>query len=144
MALGLPLGSPACVHPDREWMKAFMRGVEARGLRVDFVCVHSYGGPNADALIKRLEDVHNLFQRPIWITEFAVGDWQAKTRAANRHSPASVMGFLKDVLPRLDACEFVERYAWFPAHPDNAPLGSSALFNEDGSLTPLGEAYRTL
>ena len=28
MALGLPLGSPACVHPDKEWMKAFMKGIE--------------------------------------------------------------------------------------------------------------------
>lgn len=142
MALGLPLGSPACVHPDKEWMKAFMHGVEARALRVDFVCVHSYGGLNADALMKRLEAVHNLYQRPIWITEFAVGDWQAKTRAENRHSPEKVEAFLRELLPRLDACEFVERYAWFPAKPDNAPLGSSALFNDDGSLTPLGEIYR--
>ena len=142
MALGLPLGSPACVHPDKEWMKAFMKGIDERSLRVDFVCVHSYGGPNAEALMKRLEAVHELYRRPIWITEFAVGAWQAKTPAANRYSPESVQAFMKELLPQLDACAFVERYAWFPAHPTNAPLGSSALFNEDGSLTPLGEIYR--
>lgn len=142
MALGLPLGSPGCVHPDREWMKAFMQGVKERSLRVDFVCVHSYGGPNANALMQRLETVRDLFQRPLWITEFAVGDWQAKARAQNRHSPERVHAFMEELLPRLDACEFVERYAWFPAQPTSAPLGSSALFNEDGSLTPLGEAYR--
>lgn len=41
----------------------------------------------------------------------------------------------------LDKLEFVERYAWFPAKPDRAPLGTSALFHESGKLTPLGECY---
>jgi Glycosyl hydrolase catalytic core/TAT (twin-arginine translocation) pathway signal sequence len=107
MALGLPLGSPGCVHPDNAWMKAFMQGVNERRLRVDFVNVHSYGGPNADALLKRLEAIRDLYQRPLWITEF------------------------------------LQRYAWFPARPTSIPLGTSALFNEDNTLTPLGEIYRT-
>ena len=144
MELGVRLGSPGCVHPDREWMKAFMKGVEERRLRVDFVTVHSYGGPNADALMKRLAAVHEMFGRPLWITEFAVGDWNAKSRAENRYRPEQVVEFVRNVLPQLDACKFVERYAWFPAKPDSAPLGPSALFNDDGTLTSVGEAYRTL
>ncbi len=144
MDTGLRLGSPGCVHPDREWMKEFMKGVKERQLRVDFVTVHSYGGLSADALMKRLEAVHQLFNRPIWITEFAVGDWQAKTRAENRYRPEQVVGFLEHLLPRLDGCGFVERYAWFPAKPDSRALGPCALFNDDGSLTPVGEAYRGL
>jgi hypothetical protein len=142
MELGVRLGSPAGVHPDRDWMKAFMKGVEERQLRVDFVTVHSYGGPNADALMKRLAAVHELFGRPLWITEFAVGDWNAKSRAENKYHPEQVVEFVGKVLPQLDACEFVERYAWFPAKPDSAALGPCALFNDDGSLTPVGEAYR--
>jgi hypothetical protein len=143
MELGVRLGSPGCVHPDREWMKAFMKGVDERKLRVDFVTVHSYGGPSADALMKRLAALHELFGRPIWITEFAVGDWNAKTPAENKHKPERVVEFVRSVLPQLDACKFVERYAWFPAKPTSAPLGTSALFNEDGSLTAVGEAYRS-
>jgi hypothetical protein len=142
MELGVRLGSPAGVHPDRDWMKAFMKGVVERQLRVDFVTVHSYGGPSADALMKRLAAVHEMFGRPLWITEFAVGDWNAKSRAENKYRPEQIVEFVRDVLPRLDACEFVERYAWFPAKPDSAPLGPCALFNEDGTLTPVGEAYR--
>jgi hypothetical protein len=142
MALELPLGSPGCVHPDKEWMKAFMKAIDERSWRVNFVSVHSYGGPNADALMKRLEAVRDLYKRPLWITEFGVGDWQARSRAENRHSPERVRAFMEELLPRLDACGYVERYAWFPAKPTSAPLGSSALFNEDGSLTPLGETYR--
>jgi hypothetical protein len=45
-------------------------------------------------------------------------------------------------LPQLDACPVVERYAWFPARPDIAPLGSSPLFNDDVTLTAVGEAYK--
>lgn len=145
MALGLPLGSPGCVHPDKEWMAAFMKGVKERSLRVDFVTVHSYGGPNADALMSRLESVHKLYRRPIWITEFGVGDWQATTREENRHSPEKVLSFMEQILPRLDKCTYVERYAWFPAGQSSIPLGSCALFNDaDGTLTPLGKAYRSI
>jgi hypothetical protein len=143
MELGVRLGSPAGVHPDRDWMKAFMKGVEERKLRVDFVTVHSYGGPSADGLMQRLKTVHEMFGRPLWITEFAVGDWQAKTRAENKYRPEQVVQFIQQLFPQLDACNFVERYAWFPAKPDSAPLGPCALFNNDRTLTPVGEAYRS-
>lgn len=143
METGLRLGSPSCVHPDKEWMIAFMDGVKQRGLRVDYVCVHSYGGPNADSLVKRLEKVHQMFgERPIWITEFAVGDWAAKKVEDNKHKPETVLRFMEQVLPKLDKLDFVERYAWFPAKPNNGPLGTSALYDEVGNLTRLGECYR--
>lgn len=142
METGLRLGSPGCIHPDKEWMTAFMEGVKQRKLRVDFVCVHSYGGPNAEALVQRLEKVHQVFGCPLWITEFAVGDWAAKDVTQNRHSREAVLRFMEQVLPRLDRLDFVERYAWFPAKPDNRALGTSALFDENGALTRLGECYR--
>ncbi len=143
METGMRLVSPSCVHPDKDWMKAFMKGVEERKLRVDAVGVHSYGGPSAEALMKRLKTVHEMFGRPLWITEFAVGDWQAKTRAENRYRTEQVVDFIRQLFPQLDACNFVERYAWFSPKPDSAPLGPCALFNDDGTLTPVGEAYRT-
>lgn len=139
---GLRLGSPGCVHPDREWMKAFMKEAEVRKLRVDFVCVHSYGGASADSLIKRLEQIHQLYRKPIWITEFAVGDWTAETVAAHRFKPDAVLRFMEQVLPRLDRLDCVERYAWFSAKSDSKSLGTSALFDAEGKLTRLGECYR--
>jgi hypothetical protein len=142
METGLRLGSPGCVHPDKEWMIEFMAGAKTRHLRVDFVCVHSYGGPNAEALVKRLEKIYKMFERPIWITEFAVGDWEAKSVEENRHKPETVLRFMENVLPMLDKLDFVERYAWFPAKPTSVPLGTSALFDADGALTPLGKIYR--
>lgn len=142
METGLRLGSPACVHPDNEWMTAFMAGVKKRKLRVDFVCVHSYGGPNAEGFVARLEKIQKLFRRPIWITEFAVGDWKAKSAEENQHGPETVLRFMEKVLPMLNRLDFVERYAWFSAQQSSAPLGTSALFDEDGKLTRLGRCYR--
>jgi len=141
---GLRLGSPAAVHPDNEWMKAFMQGAKKRDLKVDFVCVHSYGGPNADAFINRLMEIHKLYKKPIWITEFAVGDWAAKSPEANQYKPDEVLKFMEDVLPKLGRLDYVERYAWFPAGMKSSALGTSALFDNDGKLTRLGECYRDI
>ena len=141
-ATGLRLGSPGCVHPDNDWMKTFMRRAKRERLKVDFVCVHNYGGPSADALVKRLTDVYRMYRKPIWITEFAVGDWEAKSAEANRHKPDRILRFMEAVLPRLEQLDFIERYAWFPAAPDNRALGTSALHDSTGKLTRLGECYR--
>ncbi len=141
-ATGLRLGSPGCVHPDREWMIAFMERAKRQGRRVDFVCMHSYGGRSVEALVKRLEKVHRMFGKPIWITEFAVGDWEAESVDRNHHRPAAVLKFMEQALPALEKLDFVERYAWYPAKPDNRHLGTCALFDADGGLTPLGEFYR--
>jgi hypothetical protein len=143
-ATGLRLGSPATVHPDNEWMIAFMKGVEERKLRVDFICMHSYGGPGVESLLKKIKKVHTLYKRPIWITEFAVADWEAKTAAENRHTPEQVAAFVTKLLPKLEAMDIVERYAWFTGGISGGPLASSQLFNEDGSLTVVGRAYQAV
>lgn len=141
-ATGLRLGSPATVHPDNEWMIEFMKGADQRGLRVDFVCMHSYGGPGVESLIRKIEKVHELFKRPIWITEFAVADWDAKSTAENRFKPERIAAFVRELLPILESMDIVERYAWFHGGISGGPLASSKLFNPDGSLTVVGEAYR--
>ncbi len=141
---GLRLGSPACVHPDNKWMTAFMKGVEKRGLRVDFICVHSYGGPGADSLVKRLNEIYGLYKRPIWITEIAVADWEAKSPEENRHNPEKIAGFLEELLPQLEKMDIVERYAWFHGGISGGPLATSQLFHPDGSLTVVGKTYRSV
>ena len=144
MEFDVRLGSPGCVHPDREWMNSFMRGVTQQDLRVDFVTVHSYGGLNVRALMKRLETVYQLYGRPLWITELAVGDWNAKTREENQYRPEQIVRFIEQLVPRLEKCDFVERYAWFPADQDDPALGPCAFFNADGSLTTVGKAYQSI
>jgi len=138
---GLRLGSPATVHAHNPWMKKFMHEAEKQKLRVDFVTVHWYGGANPDGLINYLKKIHKMYGKPIWLTEFAVADWQAKSLDKNRFSKKQVYQFMDEVLPKLDKLEFVERYSWFSGNPKSAALGNSVLFNTDGSLTKLGKLY---
>jgi hypothetical protein len=69
--VGVPLGSPAVVGIDNDWLTDFMSQAESNGLRVEFVCVHNYGGLNVYAFLTKLQDVYNKYGKPIWITEFA-------------------------------------------------------------------------
>ncbi len=142
MELGVPLVSPGCVHPDNEWMIEFMKGVEEKKLRVDYIAVHSYRGPDAKGLMQYLKKIYEMHgNRPLWLTEFAVGDWTAKTVAENKHSPEKIAKFMKEVLPMLDRSKMVARYSWFSASLDNRALGNSGLFDDSGELTELGKIY---
>jgi hypothetical protein len=141
MELNVPLVSPSCAHPDREWMLNFMNGVQRLKLRVDYIGAHSYGGPNPKALLNRMEKVARMFGRPIWITEFAVADWQAKSLKQNKHSPQQVAQFMQAVIPAFNASPFIARYAWFSGQPNHKALGNSALFDNHGKLTALGRLY---
>lgn len=141
MEAGLPLVSPAAVRVEGEWMEAFMDGVEKKGYRVDYIAIHHYGGSDPEAFLKRLERVHKKYKRPLWITEFAVADWQANELSENRFSTGEIKKFMREVLPKLERLDYVYRYAWFSSSPSEARLGNSALFKDDGSLTELGEIY---
>ena len=139
--LNLPLGSPAGVHADSPWMQAFMKEALKRKYRIDFITVHWYGGPTASQLTSHLDKIARLYKRPLWITEFCPADWSATKTGKNQHAEKDVLRFIKDVLPRLERSNDVERYAWFGTAPGNTPTGCSALCDASGALTKLGEAY---
>ena len=140
-AIGLPLGSPATVNPENKWMVDFMKKVDQLGLRVDFICVHHYGGRSVQGLLKKLDRLYTKYNRPIWITEFAPADWDAKSVEENRHTEEDVLEFMRKVLPALEHLDYVIRYAWFSAKTTNRALGRSALFDEKNQLTALGRHY---
>ncbi|WP_242121684.1 MULTISPECIES: glycoside hydrolase family protein [Aestuariivivens] len=141
MEVGVPLGSPATTNPLNDWMKEFMQRATEENLRVDFVTVHSYRGASVDNFINMLEDVWNEYGKPIWITEFAVADWTAATPEDNKFSPEQVLNFMKGVLPKLEDLDYVKRYSWFSFKESSSAGTSSALFDSNGELTPLGEYY---
>lgn len=141
MNLKIPLGSPACVHADNDWMKEFMAKSEEKGFRIDFICVHWYGSANAQSLIDHLKAIHDLYKRPIWLTEFAPADWSATSAATSKVTKDKALAFMQQILPALEKIDYVERYSWFSAGPESAALGNSALFDTAGKLTPLGSYY---
>lgn len=138
-SIGLPLISPATVSPSNEWMLEFMQKADELGLRVDYVGVHHYGGANVLAFVNKLKETYEAFGRPIWVTEFAVADWNATSPEGNRYSEAEVVDFMEGALQALDDIDWVFRYAWFDGR--NAPLYTSALFDDSTRITPVGEVY---
>ncbi len=140
-SVGVPLVSPACVDPLDTWMQTFMHEADSLNYRVDYIAVHMYKGTDVNSFINELRQVYNMYHRPIWITEFAVADYSAKTSADNKYTPAAVLQFMQTLLPILDTTSYIQRYAWFSGDISSAYLTSSALYNPDGSLTTLGKYY---
>jgi hypothetical protein len=141
MEIGVPLVSPAPVGIENPWLIEFMEKAEAQNLRVDYIAVHSYGGSNPLAFIDKLKRVHERWNKPIWITEFAVADWNATSAADNRHSVDDVLNFMKEVLPALVEIEWIHKFAWFDGGVNRPQLASSALTDEEGNLTEVGRFY---
>lgn len=139
------LVSPAAAQPLGPWMQAFMSGAEKRKLRIDSVAVHNYPGPSAGSFLNMLHRVHDLYRRPVWVTEFAVADWQAKHGAPNRYSVSQVSEFMEEVCTEMDKIPWIKGYAWFPfAGKGSNALQTSVLFEADGNLTDLGKTYARL
>jgi Glycosyl hydrolase catalytic core len=155
--LNIPLCSPACANPEGikdekvtgvpgSWMRDFMKEADKRGYRVDYIGVHSYGGSSAADFKAKMKRIYEKYgKRPLLITEFAVADWKTGGDIKkNRHNPAAILAFMKEVLPWLEEQDWILGYAWFSFQPDSAPGAPSALFDAKGNLTACGRYYKSV
>ncbi len=142
-ATGLRLGSPATTMGAR-WLDEFMAEAKAKGLRVDFLCLHWYGDitekdPVGD-LHGYLEGYWNKYRLPIWLTEYSGGDFESHLRKATVEDNAR---FARDSIRMMEALPFVERYAWFAPlvsrHDDIYP--TVGMIKRNGTFTPVGLAW---
>jgi beta-glucosidase/6-phospho-beta-glucosidase/beta-galactosidase len=126
-------------------MQTFMNAIEQQNLQCDAVAVHSYGGIDSSAFLAMLDQVYTLYQRPLYVTEFAVADYNAVNGVPNQYSVQQVEEFMQTVCPAMDNLTYVKGYAWYPWPSTNSnALASSVLFNSDGTLTSLGVLYSQL
>lgn len=141
--LDVPLGSPATAADPRssEWFKEFMDRAMKLGYRVDFICLHHYGGNGVSALTKKIEDLYKKYHRPVLVTEFAVADWQAGSHGGNKFTVAQVKNFMIGALDWMEKADYVMGYAWFPFGQDNLAGCTSALYDRSNNLTELGQYY---
>ncbi len=149
MRTGMRLGSPApaTITKEKDWLARFMKQADARGYRVDFICLHWYGditAPDAvDQLKTFLETQWKRYRRPIWLTEFSgsTGYWlKLENPPVNAAKNAA---FIRKALPMLESLPYVERYAWFELRWTEAPWAAVALVNpKTGQFTAAGRAYR--
>ncbi len=143
-AHGLRLGSPATTRNGtlgpNSWQRRFMAEVENRGLRVDFMAVHYYSTDgDVDAFHDWLVAVYREYQRPIWVTEFALIDW-GQPRLASYEANAV---FAYEAINMMETLPFLERHAWFAANPYNWQGIVPAINLVDNTMRPtaLGEAF---
>lgn len=131
-------GSPATAGNalKSEWFSLFMQQVKP-----DFICIHWYGPPSPDSLLKLVDGLYAKYSLPIWITEFSVAQWDTTKPG---YTVDQVLEFMKSVIPRLEARAHVERFAWKTRTPSDPYMGMSALFDDFGKLTSVGQLYASL
>jgi hypothetical protein len=147
MATGMTLGSPAVATDAATqggWLDQFMTGAVARGYRVNFIAVHWYGTNFATAaavsqLESYLQAIHNLYHLPIWLTEFALANWDTNTFPTESQQAA----FLTAATSMLQGLSYVQRYAWF-ALPVDSAYGNTGMFNPGPVATPVGQAFEAV
>ncbi|GAB7046353.1 glycoside hydrolase family protein [Catenuloplanes indicus] len=144
-ATGMRLGSPAVAwggDAPGGWLDRFMTGARQRGLRVDFITLHWYGGDFSAAATGQfmgyVRAVHERYGLPIWVTEYGLMNFSAEPRFP---STAQITAFITASTRELEAAPYVERYAWFslPAVGDSLPYG---LYRDATTPTEAGRAYR--
>jgi len=147
MATGRRLGSPATAgNPTaaNSWLSQFMAEAKAQNLRVDFICVHWYAPPHAKSFLAEIDAIYAQYGLPIWITEFSPADWSASATTPAKFTSQDAIDFMNQIVPELNSRPFVERFTWKTRSTEDVNLGFAALFNDDGSLTAVGEAYAKL
>jgi hypothetical protein len=148
MATGMRLGSPAMAGqadlPDG-WLGQFMRRAAEKGYWVDTVCVHAYLDTYEPEVATKklrtyLEAIHARYQKPIWLTEFALANYWKKIPATEDEQIA----FMAQALPMLESLPFIERYAWFHLGADHVDslIKYAQLCDARGELTKIGRFYR--
>ncbi|KAK2762862.1 hypothetical protein FQN54_001037 [Arachnomyces sp. PD_36] len=106
------------------WMQQFLD--ECSECTFDFAAIHWYSNNDPKGFKTYVQDFHESFGLPIWITEFAASGEEEEQ-----------ISFLQEVLPWLDTQDYVERYSYFGVFP-------GFLANEAGDgLSALGEVYAT-
>jgi len=136
---GILLGSPApsSAPAGKQWLLDWLSACDG-DCTVDFVALHCYD-INSTAFIAYLEDFHNTFQKPLWVTEWACQNYNV---ADEQCSQQNVIDFMNATQAYMDATSWVERYAWFGAMENLQGVNeANALMDSSGNIIALGDQY---
>ncbi|XP_052785113.1 uncharacterized protein LOC128220665 [Mya arenaria] len=135
VAAGLPLISPVTAGQNFPWLDEFFR--LCHNCRVDYIGAHLYSC-SADQVMHFLQQLHNRYHKKVWLTEFACPhSWDENAQ----------LHLMQTLLPRLEAANYVYRYAWFEARIKHqfgdgfVTPAASLLHNNSATLTKIGRFY---
>lgn len=141
--VGKRMGSPAPAHTsltEGDWFYDFMTTVIKAGSPPNSLHYYSSDG-DVSTFQTYIEGVYNMYKIPIWITEWAYIDYS--TDPPTVPSTAEQVTYMQEAVKMLNGLSYVERFAWF-AVPWSSVQPASSLFDESGSITPMGTAYAAL
>jgi hypothetical protein len=118
------------------WMQDFFAACNG-GCSVDIIATHWYD-ISWDGFVQYIENWHNTFNLPIWLTEFAWQDFNGNDQGDMQ----TIQAFMGNATGWMDSQDYVQKYCWFGAMLDMQnvnPLNS--LMNPDGSPSSLGSQY---
>ncbi|KIW75581.1 hypothetical protein Z517_10323 [Fonsecaea pedrosoi CBS 271.37] len=125
----LRLGSPGMssdVSRSKPWLNTFLSLLDGAH-EIDFLVLHWYGPRFAD-MRSFLEDMHATYGLPVWVNEFAcsrMGDGEARVD--------EVEAFIREAVPWLEACPWIERYAYFGDQDVGTWVGRASNFTEEAT-----------
>lgn len=130
------VGSPATASDGQAWFEHFMKAVERRKLRVDFIAIHWYGwsaGSCGDVRgLERYIEWAEQWHRPLWLTE-----WSCRMQSAE-----VTRAFYAAALGMFARHPLLERYAWFLTRSSaDANFATATLLDASGKPTALGKDY---
>ncbi len=96
--------------------------------KVDYIAFHNYE-PTTGGLLALTNNL-KVYDRPVWVTEFAYWDPAA--------SQAAKISYLQTAVAAFEDDPDIYRYSWFAGRNANT---SVSILGADGVLTPLGSAY---
>ncbi|KAK4454990.1 hypothetical protein QBC34DRAFT_391235 [Podospora aff. communis PSN243] len=114
--IGAPsITNSGAAHQGIGWLKRFFEACNGK-CAVDFVNIHIYGF-DTNTFLQHLINVHNLFGKPVWITEFAFG---GSDEEVDRQLQVVI-----DQIERNATFSFVENYSYFMAAEGMMVKGNS-------------------
>lgn len=107
---GLRVGSPAVTSGGESgkglnWLRDFM--ATCSDCQIDFIVAHWYAWDKPEDFKAYMENMYNIFRKPIWITELGVSEGDANP-------------FLQNILPWMDQQDWIERYAYYMVAPSTS------------------------
>ncbi|XP_045173933.2 uncharacterized protein LOC123535364 [Mercenaria mercenaria] len=131
-------GGPSCIDSTKGWFDGFFS--ECANCTIDFIATHTYMC-DAEKVMSILEDLYTTYNKTVWLTEFACGKIE---------HPELMLIFMKQILPLLEAADYVYRYSWYKGRIPYSNNGTAyvtpaaSLLEPNGTnLTTLGEFYTT-
>jgi O-glycosyl hydrolase len=140
---GVRIGSPSISNGRHgfPWLVSFISalgGLQESG--IDHIVLHFYG-PAVQAFKDYVQQVHDAFGLPIWVTELACTNWDPSSPVSEKE----VLLFMKEAVEFLEETSYVERYAWFGAMEDvGEGVGRANGLQKGNELTEAGKLYLSL